>query len=288
MNKIAATGPNTDQIEFWNGLTGGNWVQYQEELDAMINDIGQDALARAQVQEGERVLDVGCGCGTTTMEMARRVGPSGAVTGVDISAPMIELAQSRAAQAGLTNVQFQVADAEAHSFKDGSIDLLFSRFGIMFFGNPVAAFTNLASALKPGGRLTFACWRQPEDNLWLVLPSKAAGAYVELPPRPEPDQPSPFAFANPDRVTSILSDAGFTDISLEQRDGNLKIGGPNTLAAAVNFAINMGPAAVACAEADAATVEKVAGAIRETLEPFYTGSAVEMPSSVWIVTATKA
>lgn len=287
MNKIAATGPNTDQIKFWNGQAGETWVQHQEELDAMIGGIGAEVLARAQIQDGESVLDVGCGCGQTTLEIGRRVGQSGEVTGADISAPMIEHARARAVQANLSNVEFEVTDAETHPFASAAADLVFSRFGIMFFKNPVAAFTNLASALKPGGRLAFVCWRQPDENLWLVLPSKAAGGHVELPPRPEPDQPSPFAFANPDRVTSILTDAGFTEIALEQRDGPLKLGGPNTLDGAVNFAINVGPAADAYAHADGATRAKVVDSVRGSLEPFYTGSAVEMPSSAWIVTARK-
>lgn len=287
MNKIVAEGPNTDQIEFWNGLAGDNWVQYQKELDAMIEGIGQDALARAAIQPGERVLDAGCGCGQTTIDISRRVGTSGAAKGIDISAPMVAHARSRAAEAGLSNISFENADAETHKFEQGQTDLLFSRFGVMFFNDPAAAFRNLGSTLTSGGRVAFACWRQPDENLWLVLPSKAAGAHVELPPRPAPEDPSPFAFSNPDRVKGILTEAGFHDISLEQRDGPLQLGGPNTLDGAVRFALNVGPAANACVNADAATVKNVIDSVHSALEPYYTGTAVELPSSAWIVTARK-
>jgi SAM-dependent methyltransferase len=287
MNKIVAAGPNTDQIEYWNGLAGDRWVQLQKELDAMISAVGRDAMARAEIAEGERVVDIGCGCGETTLEIARRVGPSGAVTGIDISAPMVEHARSRAAEDGLANARFENADAETHKLMEEGVDLLFSRFGVMFFDDPTVAFKNLASTLRPGGRMTFVCWRAPDENPWLLIPSKAAGAHLELSPRPGPEDPSPFAFANPDRVTGILTGAGFTDIALERRDGPLLLGGPNTLDGAVRFSLNIGPASIPCANADAATVEKVVESVRGALEPYYTGSAVELPSSAWIVTARK-
>jgi SAM-dependent methyltransferase len=285
MTTIAALGPNADQIEFWNGLTGDRWVQHQNALDAMISGIGNDALARADVQQGERILDIGCGCGQTTLELARRVGPSGSVTGIDISAPMLEHARSRAD--GIENVNFENADAETHTFADGGFDLLFSRFGVMFFNDPVAAFRNLGSLLKPGGRLAFACWRQPEDNLWLVLPTKAAGEHVEMPPRPGPEDPSPFAFADEGRLQKILTEAGFSDVTLQRRDGALKLGGPNTLEGAVQFALSVGPATNALQGVDSGTLEKVIDSVREVLEPHFTGSAVEMASSVWIVSASR-
>ena len=287
MNKIVAAGPNTDQIKYWNGLAGDRWVQFQKELDSMISGLGRDAMARAKIVGGERVIDVGCGCGETTLEIARRVGLSGAVTGVDISAPMTEHALSRAAEAGVANVRFENADAETHAFADEGVDLLFSRFGIMFFDNPAVAFKNLGSTLKPGGRITFVCWRQPDENPWLLLPAKAASAHLDLPPRPGPEDPSPFAFADPDRVRGILTEAGFSDITLEQRDGLLLLGGPNTLDGAVRFAMNVGPASTPYDQADAETREKVAGSVRSALEPYFTGSAVEFPSSAWMVIARK-
>ncbi len=159
MNVLSPTGPNSDQIEFWNGLAGERWVRHQNELDAMIGGIGDDVLARAQISEGERVLDVGCGCGHTTLEIARQVGKSGSVTGIDISAMMLDHARTRADAAGVENVEFLNADAATQQFPETGFELLFSRFGVMFFSDPVAAFKNLASAIKPGGRLAFACWR---------------------------------------------------------------------------------------------------------------------------------
>jgi SAM-dependent methyltransferase len=200
---------------------------------------------------------------------------------------MLEWARKRADNAGISNIQFANADAETHDFGDDKFDLLFSRFGVMFFNDPVAAFSNLGSVIKSGGRLTFVCWRPPEDNPWLVMPAKAAGEHVEMPPRPGPEEPSPFAFANPDRVKHILTSAGFENVALEQRDGDLQIGGPGTVDDAARFALTVGPAATPVAEADAATVEKAFQSVRELIAPHHTGTAVEMPSSVWIVTATR-
>jgi SAM-dependent methyltransferase len=287
MSTIVAAGPNSDQIEYWNGMAGARWVTHQEKLDASIGGIGADAMSRAQVKEGERVVDVGCGCGHTTLDIAHQVGTSGKVLGVDISTPMLDLARSRMDDAEINHVHFANADAETHKFDDDQFDLLFSRFGVMFFGDPVAAFRNLGSVLGSGGRLVFVCWRSPEDNPWLVQPAKVAGEHIELPPRAGPGEPGPFAFADPDRVKRILASAGFDNIELEQRDGDLQLGGPQSLDDAVDFALKLGPSAMPLAEADAETAETVIQSVRTFLEPHYTGSAVEMPSSAWIVTASR-
>src|SRR5262249_6517301 len=148
----------------------------------------------------ERVLDVGCGTGQTSIELARRAGPGGAVTGIDISAPMLARARARAADAGARTVTFLDADAQTHRFDPASLDVCFSRFGIMFFAAPDAAFANLRSALRPAGRLAFVCWQSMRDNPWMLVPLMAAAAHITLPPPPAPDAPGPFSFADADRV----------------------------------------------------------------------------------------
>ena len=213
MTSIASAGPNAQQIQYWND-TGPRWVAQQNVIDDQIRQLGRLAMDRSTVQPGERVLDVGCGCGDTTVELAGRVAPGGTVTGIDISAPMLERARERARTQGAA-ARFELADAQTHAFAPAIVDVIFSRFGVMFFTDPTAAFANLRRALTPGGRLAFVCWQALPDNPWMFVPLGAALQYLPTPPLPGPDAPGPFSFADPGRVRTILAGAGFRDVAFE-------------------------------------------------------------------------
>ena len=172
--------PNADQREQW-AREGAQWVAEADRYDTMFQPFGEAVLAAASLAPGERVADVGSGNGALTIEAARRVGPTGMALGIDISTPMLDLARRRATQAGTGNVKFVEADAQVHPFGGGSLDAILSRFGVMFFDDPQAAFANLAGALRPGGRLAFACWQDLFQNEWMLVPGAAAAQYVGLP-----------------------------------------------------------------------------------------------------------
>ena len=189
--------PNADQVAYWNGDAGDKWARLQARLDGLFVPISAAAVAAAAPCQGEHALDIGCGCGATVLALAEGVGPLGRVTGVDISAPMLAVAEHRIAASALTQAAVLKADAATEPFAPGSFDLAFSRFGVMFFDAPVEAFINIHRALKPGGRLVFACWRPFKTNPWFSVPYRAAVPHLPEQERPEPEAPGPFAFADP-------------------------------------------------------------------------------------------
>jgi SAM-dependent methyltransferase len=236
-----------------------------------------DRLAPAP---GETLLDVGCGCGDTSLELARRVGAEGEVLGLDISAPMLDVARRRAKEDGARGLEFREADAQTAALPGGR-DAVFSRFGVMFFADPVAAFRNLRRALRPGGRLVFVCWRPLAENLWMRLPAETATGLVPPAPPPEPGVPGPFAFADPDRVRRILAEAGFTGIEITPHDE--AIGGLD-LEGTVEMSFRVGPlGAILRERPDLAPVLR--DRVRETVSPWLRYEAVYMPSATWMVGA---
>jgi SAM-dependent methyltransferase len=285
---IAASGPNAEQIEYWNQTAGPKWVALQARIDAQIRVFGEQAIARGAIATGERVLDVGCGCGDTTIAIGRRVGGAGAVTGVDVSTVMLERARAAARAAGLTHVRFEAADAQTHEFPPAGLDLVYSRFGVMFFSDPFAAFANLARALRPGGRLAFACWREIRENPWVLIPLAAAAEHIALPPPPAPGAPGPFAFGDGARVRDILGRAGFAEVVLAAVDEELTIGGQPDLDVAVDFLLDIGPAGAAIREAGSDARPIVARAVRAALAPHHTPAGVRLRGAAWIVTARRA
>jgi SAM-dependent methyltransferase len=282
------TGPNAEQIAYWNEQAGPRWVGLQELLDAQLGPLGEAAMDALAIAPGERVLDVGCGCGDSTLAIARRVGAAGSVTGLDVSEPMLELARQRAQGAGITNARFERADAQIHRFTPGSFDALFSRFGVMFFTDPTAAFTNLRAALRPGGRLGFICWQAIQQNPWLLESLMAAAQHVELPASPPPDAPGPFAFADPDRVRAILSGAGFTAVAVEDCSVQLLLSAGSDLDPAVTFLMQLGPTAAALRDAGDDVRQRVASSLRQLLVRYETADGVRMPAKAWIATARQA
>lgn len=277
--------PNAEQVRYWNEVSGPTWVAAQDVLDALIGPVGEHALAVAAAHAGERVLDVGCGCGTTTLALARAVGSTGTVTGLDISGPMLTRARERAGEAGLSNVRFRQADAQIAALEPAAYDLLFSRFGVMFFADPVAAFRNLHGAMAPEGRLAFVCWQAITRNPWMLVPVTAAAQHLTL-PRPDPLAPGPFAFADDARLRGILEDAGFREVAIADRSTTLRLG-TGDLESATQFAMVVGPTASALREAraDEALRTRVTDAVREALRPYHAADGVHLGGATWIVTA---
>jgi SAM-dependent methyltransferase len=282
-----AAGPNAEQITYWNETAGPKWVALEEMLDEQIRGLGEVAMDRVGIAPGERVVDVGCGTGQTALQLARRVGPAGAVVGLDISEPMLARARARARSAGAENVTFVAADVQTHRFEPAQADTCFSRFGVMFFADSVAAFGNLRSALRPGGRLGFVCWQALPENPWMGVPLSAALQHVPLPVPGPPDGPGPFAFADAARVQGILARAGFSAVTVADHRSVLTVGGTAGLDRAVEFMMQMGPAAAALRAADPGLRGTVAAAIREALVPYDTPAGVRMASAAWVVTATR-
>jgi SAM-dependent methyltransferase len=282
-----ASGPNAEQITYWNEQSGLKWVARQEALDRMIGSLGERAMAALAPRPGERLIDVGCGCGSTSLELARRVTASGSVQGVDVSGPMLGRARERATAAGVGNVHFVLADAQTHRFAAGAANGVFSRFGVMFFADPTAAFANLRTALEPDGRLTFVCWQPMAVNPWLRVPLMAIAGIVPLPPPPAPDAPGPFAFGDRDRVVRILDGAGFRDVTVEALETDVVIGGGGDLDESVRFALELGPTGAVLRTADPALVSEATRAVRDALAPFAMPRGVVMPSAAWVVSARR-
>ncbi|MBI3770390.1 MAG: class I SAM-dependent methyltransferase [Deltaproteobacteria bacterium] len=286
MSALEYAGPNAEQIQYWNEQRGRSWVAQQDLIDAQLAPLGRRAMDHAAIALGERMLDVGCGCGQTTLELAQRVGPSGTALGADISSVMLTRARELARAAGVGNVRFEEADAQTHAFPPSAFDVLFSRFGVMFFADPRAAFTNLRAALRPGGRLAFVCWRTLPENPWMAVPLMAAFQHIPPPPIPGPNDPGPFAFADPERVRGVLTHAGFTAVACDTSDEEIVLGGGAGVDKAVEFILQLGPTAAALREAGPAKTAEVAAAVGEALRPYYVpGAGVRMAAATWIVSA---
>jgi SAM-dependent methyltransferase len=279
---MEASGPNAEQIRYWNEISGPKWVAFHDSLDEQNAPLGARVMDELRVSPGERVLDVGCGCGGTTLELARRVGPQGRATGADVSAQMLAFARRRATDAKITNVEFVEADAQTHAFTHGH-DLVFSRYGVMFFADPVAAFTNLRRALASTGRLGFVCWQPLERNPWMAIPARAAANHVAMPPRPPPGTPGPFGLAERDRIERILAEAGYHDVSIDSIETSMLVGGHRTLDEAADFAMQFGPTAVALRDAPPDAAPRVREAVRKAIEPYVTSEGVRMDAALWFV-----
>jgi SAM-dependent methyltransferase len=283
------TKANVEQKTYWNEQAGPIWVSQQEQLDRQIGPHGERAIARLAPAPGERVLDLGCGCGASSLELARRVAPGGRVLGLDLSEPMLARARERAAAAGLANLDFRSADVQSVSLEAGAFDAAFSRFGVMFFADPVAAFRNVRGALRAGGRLAFACWRPVKENAWVLVPMAAAAPLLTLPPPPPEGAPGPFAFGDAARVRSILEAAGFEAIAIEPVDLTMTPGGGDPDEAADTF-LNVGPLASALREmnAGASLRDRVRAAVRESFGSHLRDGRVELGSAIWLVEARRA
>ena len=274
---------NAEQAEYWNSAAGQKWTDRQEHQDQVLSPVSDRLLAAARLKPGERVIDVGCGCGATTIDLAARVSPGGEVLGLDISAPMLSRARERAE--GLP-IRFERADATVYAFEPEAADLVASQFGVMFFADPARSFANLRSGLKPGGRLAFACWREAKQNPFFILPLREAGKHAPPLPETDPEAPGPFAFASEARVRRILADAGFGDIVMTPHDLELDIAVGRGLDAAVTSAMTIGPTSRMLDGQSEAVRAAVEADIRKALAVHARGDSVPLGAAIWIVTAT--
>jgi len=271
--------PNRVQREAWNGDSGNRWAADADRRDRILAPIAEELLSAAALTEGENVLDLGCGCGATTIAAAERCAP-GAAIGIDVSAPMLDLARQRAGDTAV----FLEADAQTHHFGPGTFDVVISRFGTMFFDDPTAAFTNIARSVSAGGRLCITTWQALVANEWLLVPGTVLLRYGTL-PQQSSDEPGMFAQADPTLVTRVLEQAGWRDITVTPRDIPLRLGDDG--ADATEYLADVGVARrvlETVAEADRATaIATVADAL----------DAIAGPDGVWLgaginlITATR-
>lgn len=280
---------NVDQREAWNNESGAAWVRMQEQFDATLAPWLQVLADAAPVSDGMRVLDVGCGNGATTLDAAQRCAPTGLAVGVDLSEPMLARARELAGKAGISNVHFVAGDAQVDELAvDGQpYDVVTSRFGVMFFDDPVAAFANMARATRPGGRLAFAAWTGLADQEWVTLPGAAALEHLPLPELPKDGAPGMFAFADPDDTGAILRDAGWSDVVLERKDRKATLGGGSTVDHALEFVLATGPGRALFKDADPEAARQATEAIRAAFAARLTPRGVELDSVAWLVTARR-
>ena len=273
--------PNTQQVEYWNGLAGERWARLQEKIDLHVQEITNAALEFAAPREGERILDLGCGCGTTTFLLAFRAGRDGTAAGIDISVPMLAVARARA-MAQNANVVFIEGDASTYEFQP-VFDLVFSRFGIMFFADPVSAFRKIGTALVPAGRLAFVCWRSMAENIWAAAPMEAAMHLLPPQEPADPLAPGPFAFADNTRLHALLASANYSEIEIEPFNATMNMG--VTLEEAASEVLNIGPLARAAADLDEQTRANIRRTVAGAFAPYASPAGVAPPAACWFVRA---
>jgi SAM-dependent methyltransferase len=273
--------PNLDQAALWNDASGRAWVELQHVTDGTLAAFEARLVEEAFPGEGSHVADIGCGAGATTIAMARRVAPAGSCVGVDISAPLVAAARARATGEELGNVTFIQADAQTHAFEPGRFDAIISRFGVMFFDDPEAAFANLRQAARRGAALTFVAWRGPDENPFMTLAPRTAAPHLPPLPVPAPDEPGPFALADPDRVRRILDASGWTDVDIVPLDL------PCTIAEAdlLPYLTKMGPVGRVLGEADEATRARIVDVLLPAFAPFIRDGVARFTAASWLVRA---
>jgi SAM-dependent methyltransferase len=277
---------NADMLAFWNGQGGDTWVARQAHTDITLTAVSEALLAFAAPRAGERVLDVGCGCGATTLDFARAVGPAGRVAALDISGPMLAEGEARAAAAGIANVDWRQADP-ATAALDG-YDLLTSAFGVMFFGDPVGAFAHMRSAANPGARMAFVCWRPLAENPWMEVPMNAVARHLPPRPKPVPNAPGMFAFADPERVSEVLTAAGWAPPRLDKLDLDLDIAAGRGLEEAVVQSTQIGAVNSWLRNQPAEVVSAAIASLREALAAYLDGASVRLPGAMWLVSSAPA
>ncbi|HEX5588484.1 MAG TPA: methyltransferase domain-containing protein [Acidimicrobiia bacterium] len=274
---------NEDARHGWDGDDGAYWAEHEDYFDRSLARYRDAYFAAAAISSNDRVLDVGCGTGSTTREAARRA-VGGTALGVDLSSRMLERARDRARVEELTNVGFVQADAQIHPFDPASFDLVISRTGTMFFGDPVAAFSNLHTALRPGGRMTLLTWQPMAENEWFVAFRTALADGREL-PSPPADAPGPFSLSDPARVRRILDASGFVDVALDAVAHPMEHG--RTVDEALANVRGMGYAQGLLQSLDAAGRARALDALRASHEAHDTGAGVCYGSATWIISASR-
>lgn len=273
--------PNAQQADLWNDASGKAWVELQPVLDQVLEPFERLLADAVDPGAGGDVLDVGCGAGATTMAMARRIGVSGHCTGLDISRPLVDLATARAKAQGLANASFVRGDAQTHALDAARFDAVISRFGVMFFDDPIAAFANVRQATRSGGKLAFVAWRSPTDNDFMTAAVRAAAPL--LPPRPafDPDAPGQFAFADAGKVERILQAGGWSAVGIERVDMACQMAEADLLA----YVTRLGPVGAALREVDEATAAKVKAVLIPAFAPYLKDGTARFNAACWLVIA---
>jgi SAM-dependent methyltransferase len=273
--------PNTQQAALWNDVSGKAWVEMQPILDEILGPFERLVVDAGYPGEGGNVLDIGCGAGATTLAMARRVGNDGRCVGLDISQPLVALATERTRVEEVANASFEVGDAQAYALESGHFDAIVSRFGVMFFDDPVAAFANIRQAARRGGKLAFVCWRSPVENDFMTTAARAAAPFLPPAPAPDPDAPGQFAFADGAKVKRILEASGWSSIEVEQADILCQIAEGDLM----TFVTRLGPVGAALREVDRATAEKITAVLPAAFAPFVEDGKARFIAACWLVTA---
>jgi SAM-dependent methyltransferase len=276
---------NIEQAEFWSQLAPA-WLELEDQLEEVGRLPGELAMDRLDLLPGQKVVDLGCGSGTTTLELAARVGPCGEVAGVDISAEMLARGRERAARAGAGNIEFVHADVQVHDLGEARFDAAYSRFGVMFFADPVAAFANVRRALRPGAALSFVCWQSVFDNEWMLIPGAAVASVTgSLPPMPGPGEPGPFSLADPGRVRAVLEAAGFGSVAVEPHGDQVVISEDRIPEVALT-SVRVGGVREALRDADQQTRERALAAIDEAMRARLQDGQVRASRGVLLVTGS--
>ena len=282
MIKMPAPTPNPRGAEFWNSTMGHAWVSQQAVISDVFTSVTNVSLVAAAAKQGEHVIDIGCGTGDTLLAFAKAVAAAGAVLGVDVSVPMLGFAKHRAAQAGLGNVTCALADATTYAFEPHWADLVYSRFGVMFFDDPVKAFTNIRGGMKAGARLVFVCFRTMPESPWFRVPIEAARPHVPPQPPADPLAPGMFSFAREERVRGILTEAGFRDIAIQATD--VPIHGKD-VAQSLAFLTQAGPLPALLENASDEQRKRAAEAVRSALTANLGADGRGLHVGLWLVSA---
>jgi SAM-dependent methyltransferase len=274
---------NTEQAQAWSQQAQA-WLELEAEHERVGGPPGQWAMDLLELKAGQRVLDVGCGAGETTLELAARVRPGGSAVGVDITPGLLDEARQRAADRGAGNVDYVYADAQVQDLGEREFDAAYSRFGVMFFADPVAAFANIRRALRPGGALSFVCWQSMSANGWMLLPCTAVSAVTGTPVPADSTAPGPFSLADPRRVAAVLDGAGFSSVTITPRADQVALDGDQIEAFAMTRT-RIGAARAALADADDETRGRAVAAVRAALQARLQDGKVTMARGVLLVTA---
>ncbi|RLA46439.1 MAG: class I SAM-dependent methyltransferase [Gammaproteobacteria bacterium] len=279
---------NSEQIEYWNGEAGERWAREDETMARLLHPVSTALLDHAAIEGCLNALDIGCGGGSQSMMLAARLGPNARVLGLDISEPMLEVAHGKIAGIGehMADTTFLHADAATHTFETNDFDLIFSRFGVMFFDDPAAAFSNIRKALRSQARLAFSCWQSLQDNDWARIPLRVALQHLPPPEAQDPHAPGPFALADPQRVEAILQASGFRDIAVESFARDIRFGEASTLSKSVRKLVLIGPVGRLIAGQEPDVLERIFTSMEEVLAPYYREGALHLPVAIWFVTAT--
>ena len=277
---------NADMLAFWNGQGGRTWVARQAHTDTTLTPVTDALLAFAAPRTGERILDVGCGCGAPTLEFARAVGPTGRVAALDISGPMLAEGAARAKAAGIANIDWRQADPATAALDE--YDVLTSAFGTMFFGDPVGAFAHMRCAASTGARMAIVCWQSLAENPWMEVPMKAVARHLPPRPKPVPHAPGMFAFADPERVSEVLTASGWAPPGFEKLDADLDIAAGRGLEEAVIQSTQIGAVNSWLRNQPAEVVSVAIASLREALEPYVDGASVRLPGAMWLISSASA